>query len=49
MTSTRPYRKAKPISFALDQLETGKGTQFHPDCVDAFLEILRENEMLPVE
>ena len=47
MTSTRPYRKGKPISFALQQLEMGKGTQFHPDCADAFVEILREREMIP--
>jgi len=48
MTSTRPYRKGKPISFALQQLEMGKGTQFHPDCADAFVAILKEKEMIPV-
>jgi len=46
MTSTRPYRKGKPISFALQQLEVGKGTQFHPDCVEAFIAILHEKEMV---
>ena len=47
MTSTRPYRKGKPISFALQQLEMGKGTQFHPDCADAFVDLLREKQMIP--
>jgi HD-GYP domain-containing protein (c-di-GMP phosphodiesterase class II) len=49
MTSTRPYRKGKPISFALQQLEMGKGTQFHPDCVAAFVEILKEKELLSTD
>ena len=47
MTSTRPYRKGKSISFALQQFEQGKGTQFHPDCADAFVELLRDREMIP--
>jgi response regulator RpfG family c-di-GMP phosphodiesterase len=47
MTSTRPYRKGKPISFAMQQLEMGRGTQFHPDCADAFIALLREREMIP--
>jgi response regulator RpfG family c-di-GMP phosphodiesterase len=42
MTSTRPYRKAQPRAFAVDQLRRGRGTQFHPQCVDALLAILRE-------
>ena len=44
MTSTRPYRKAQPRAFALDQLAKGRGTQFHPDCVDALVSILEEQE-----
>jgi response regulator RpfG family c-di-GMP phosphodiesterase len=47
MTSTRPYRKGKPISFALQQLQMGRGTQFHPDCADAFIELLQERQMIP--
>ena len=47
MTSTRPYRKGKPISFAIQQLEMGMGTQFHPECAQAFIEVLREKEMAP--
>jgi HD-GYP domain-containing protein (c-di-GMP phosphodiesterase class II) len=42
MTSTRPYRKAQPRAFAVEQMARGRGTQFHPDCVDALLSILSE-------
>ncbi len=42
MTSTRPYRKAQPRAFAVNQMAKGRGTQFHPDCVDALLAILSE-------
>ena len=42
MTSSRPYRKAQPRAFAVDQMTRGRGTQFHPDCVDALLSILSE-------
>jgi HD-GYP domain-containing protein (c-di-GMP phosphodiesterase class II) len=47
MTSARPYRPGRSISFALQQLEQGRGTQFDPRCSDAFIEMLREKEMLP--
>ena len=49
MTSTRPYRKAQPLSFAVDQMTKGRGTQFHPECVDALVALLREREMAPAE
>ena len=39
----------RDFSFALDQLRRGRGTQFHPDCVDALVEILRDKEMLPIQ
>jgi response regulator RpfG family c-di-GMP phosphodiesterase len=42
MTSARPYRKAQPRAFAVNQMAKGRGTQFHPDCVDALLSILSE-------
>lgn len=42
MTSTRPYRKAQPRAFALQQLRKGSGSQFHPEAVDALLSILDE-------
>ena len=37
MTSTRPYRKALPIEYALSELIRGKGVQFDPDLVDIFI------------
>jgi putative nucleotidyltransferase with HDIG domain len=40
MTSDRPYRPAPGLEFALNELNTHKGTQFDPDVVDAFLKIL---------
>src|SRR5690606_31437313 len=37
MTSNRPYRKGLDPKIAIAELEKGKGTQFDPDMVDAFL------------
>ncbi len=37
MTTDRPYRPALPPEAALDELKRGRGTQFDPDVVDAFL------------
>jgi HD-GYP domain-containing protein (c-di-GMP phosphodiesterase class II) len=39
MTSDRPYRKALSHEEACDEILKGRGTQFAPDIVDAFLEI----------
>lgn len=36
MTSSRPYRQAQSVDFALSELRVGRGTQFDPECVDAF-------------
>ena len=38
MTSTRPYRKALPIEYALSELIRGRGIQFDPGLVDIFIE-----------
>jgi putative nucleotidyltransferase with HDIG domain len=38
MISTRPYRQALPVEFALSELEKGEGTQFAPDVVVGFLQ-----------
>jgi HD-GYP domain-containing protein (c-di-GMP phosphodiesterase class II) len=40
MTTDRPYRKALTWSEALTEIERGKGTQFDPVMVDAFLEVI---------
>jgi putative nucleotidyltransferase with HDIG domain len=37
MTSTRSYRAAQSLDFARAELTKGRGKQFDPRCVDAFL------------
>ena len=44
MTSDRSYRPRFTLIKALDELENGKGTQFDPDIVDAFLIAVKENK-----
>jgi diguanylate cyclase (GGDEF)-like protein len=41
ITSTRPYRQARSIEHACQELRDGSGTQFDPVCVDALLEHLK--------
>ena len=38
MISTRPYRPALPVDYALGEVERGAGTQFDPDLAGIFLE-----------
>jgi HD-GYP domain-containing protein (c-di-GMP phosphodiesterase class II) len=38
MTSTRPYRRALPMSRALGEIERCSGTQFDPSFAHAFLD-----------
>ena len=42
MTSSRPYRPAMSIDRALEEVRVGRGTQFWPEAVDAFLSISAE-------
>ncbi len=45
MTSDRPYRKALPLDTVVRELHKYSGSQFDPQCVDAFLRLLeREGE-----
>jgi putative nucleotidyltransferase with HDIG domain len=44
MTSTRPYRNGLPIQTAVDELTKCSGTQFDPQVVNAFLEVLKNEE-----
>jgi HD-GYP domain-containing protein (c-di-GMP phosphodiesterase class II) len=37
MTSARPYRKAIPVTAALDEVGRCAGSQFDPDATGAFL------------
>jgi putative nucleotidyltransferase with HDIG domain len=46
MTSDRPYRLALSYSEAVAELEAGKGTQFDPKVVDAFVTLLEEESAL---
>lgn len=42
MTRDRPYRSAMPVTAALVEIERCRGTQFDPDCVDAFVTMLSD-------
>ena len=44
MTSNRTYRDAMPFSHAVAELNAGANTQFDPDVVAAFLEVLTEEK-----
>ena len=46
LTSDRPYRGALAVEEALDLLRNGRGRQFDPDVLAAFLETLARS---PVE
>jgi putative nucleotidyltransferase with HDIG domain len=42
MTSDRPYRKALPLEVVVQELHKYSGSQFDPQCVDAFLALLED-------
>ncbi|MBN2463064.1 MAG: response regulator [Dehalococcoidia bacterium] len=44
MTSDRPYRPAMPTEDAYSELERGKGKQFDPNIVDAFLSLTNKGK-----
>lgn len=44
MTSSRPYREALPGAVAREELRRGAGTQFDPQVIDAFLQVLQAQE-----
>ena len=44
MTTDRIYKKALSIKEAVKEIELGKGTQFNPMVVDAFIEILKHKQ-----
>jgi HD-GYP domain-containing protein (c-di-GMP phosphodiesterase class II) len=42
MISEKPYRKSASYSEALSEIKAGSGTQYDPEVVEAFDEILRD-------
>ncbi|MGB5945521.1 HD-GYP domain-containing protein [Paenisporosarcina sp.] len=44
MTTDRVYRKALSIDEAIQEIVKGRGTQFHPDVVDVFLNLLHDQQ-----
>lgn len=46
MTSDRPYRKARSVARALEELRRCAGSQFDPEVVKAFVALSEENETL---
>ena len=48
MTSVRPYRPSLSVERALEELSAGKGRQFDPGAVDAFLHAFPESRRLPI-
>jgi HD-GYP domain-containing protein (c-di-GMP phosphodiesterase class II) len=46
MTSDRPYRAARSLDAALDEIARGAGTQFDREIVDAFLELVETDDLL---
>lgn len=45
MTTERVYKQALSMEEAFAELRKGKGTQFHPDVVDIFIEIFQEKKL----
>ncbi len=45
MTSNRPYRKSMPLATAYEILAKERGKQFDPGIVDAFLEIMKKEQV----
>jgi ribonuclease P protein subunit RPR2 len=46
MTSDRPYRGALPVDLALEEIGSGAGSQFDPNVVEAFLELVAEEDLV---
>jgi hypothetical protein len=47
MTTDRPYRKAMTTAEALNRIEQGLGTQFHPELGKAFIAMIRGEPVTP--
>jgi putative two-component system response regulator len=49
MTSTRPYRVGLPLEFAMLEMKKMSGSQFCPDCVDAFIRVLQSSGVMEAD
>jgi putative nucleotidyltransferase with HDIG domain len=49
ITSEKSYKEAMPFELAVHEIESGAGTQFDPDAVSAFLEVVRSGAISPAE
>ena len=45
MISDRPYRKGLPIDVVLDEIRKHSGSQFHPDVVEAYLNLVNKQSI----
>jgi HD-GYP domain-containing protein (c-di-GMP phosphodiesterase class II) len=45
MMSDRPYRAALGLDKAINELERGKGTEFDPAAVEAFVELVEKDQL----
>ena len=45
MTSDRPYRRAMPLSVAVEQIRAGAGTHFHPDVAEAVMDAVADGSL----
>lgn len=46
MTNDRPYRKALPVSEAIEEIKKCSGTQFDPELASLFIELIESDELI---
>ncbi len=49
LTHERPYKSAWPVDLAVAELRSGRGSHFDPAVVDAFMQLVPEDAVDPVE
>jgi putative two-component system response regulator len=49
LTSKRPYKEAWPLEKALEEIRSGRDTQFSPEITDAFFRILPQIQVIMEE
>ena len=49
MTTDRPYQRALSFEEAFAEVRDGRGTQFHPQVVDAFVSLARKGRVRVAE